>query len=48
MPGAIAIGALATKPVTAVAEALTMHVTMTRACLSMPASLRMAGFTKMM
>ncbi len=56
IPGAIAMGALATTPTIIVAMPLTRHVTAMRACLSirstpvnsMPSRLRMDGFTKMM
>ncbi|OQA41743.1 MAG: hypothetical protein BWY49_00250 [Candidatus Omnitrophica bacterium ADurb.Bin314] len=47
MPGAMAIGAFAKRPVKRVASAVARQVTVISAVLSMPAAARIEGFTKM-
>ncbi len=47
-PGAIAIGAFAKNPTVSVAAPLIIQVTAIRAFLSIPAALKMAGFTEIM
>jgi hypothetical protein len=46
IPGAIAIGAFVNKPVIIVIMALTKQVTIISAGLSIPAALKIVGFTK--